>query len=226
MRVSAIFIFISTLIASNAAALSQENIASIEREIRRDLAAIQTLTRKWPSVQKQYNTSVATYRASERTVSSCKRGIWQYVFKDTFKDLESARKGLEQARKAIDTANSKANNALKTQDRKRRLLEATFNGRERGPVYLSQLNDIVGTINSDYRMIVADVVIPGYRDYVKGINGLSESYRNAAKDCNRPLPFTAVKVLFNDVIKIITGKISLANHLSKIILERIPESFK
>lgn len=200
--------------------------ASVEREIRRELAKIQRLENTWPRVERKYTAAASRYQAASRLVRQCQRGTWSVFFKDIFKELDSARKKLEEARAALNAANKSATNAMRSQNRSLRILEASYEGRVRDAAYWEKMNTVVDNLTANYADILTEVVVPGYDKYVEGIDEISESYTYSAKDCNSALPLTPLRNLFKSVLSIVVGKISVANTLADEILELVPDKFK
>lgn len=201
-------------------------LAGVEREIKAELSKIQALEKTWPRVEKKYQGAVTRYETAARLVRKCQRGPWRVLFKDTFKDLDSARTKLEEARAAVNAANNAATKAMKSQNRSLRLLEVSYAGKARDTAYFEKMNTLLDNLTTNYAAVLTEIVVPGYDKYVDGMDAVSESYTYAAEDCNRPLPFSPLRNLFEKVLEIVVGKISVANSAATAILELVPDKFK
>ncbi|MEA1844791.1 hypothetical protein [Agrobacterium tumefaciens] len=201
-------------------------LAGVEREIKAELSKIQALEKTWPRVEKKYQGAVTRYEKAARLVRKCQRGPWRVLFKNTFKDLDSARTKLEEARAAVNAANNAATKAMKSQNRSLRLLEVSYAGKARDTAYFEKMNTLLDNLTTNYAAVLTEIVVPGYDKYVDGMDAVSESYTYAAEDCNRPLPFSPLRDLFDKVLEIVVGKISVANSAATAILELVPDKFK
>lgn len=205
---------------------AEEDYGAIDILLKRDLASIARLEKRWPSVEVDFDKAVNRYKGASLAVKRCQNGFWSVFFKKAFADLDESRRKLEDAHSLIKTANKAASRALSAQGRSLLILEKSFSGKRKDASYWDKKNNIVTAMMVDYHDVLTEIVVPGYEKYSSGITELSEAYEVSAEDCVRTIPLAPWKTLLRDVLEKVVGKIDAVNVIADEILKIVPDKLK